>query len=84
MTRREMIRAVDEEIRRLEAIRDQLRTLAGNMSMLPMKPRNLSDEGRRRIAEAQHRRWAGVRAMGKIANTGAAQTEAVQASQTAG
>ena len=61
MTRSEMIRAVDAEIRRLEAIRDQLRALTSHASLLPRK-RMLSDDGRRRIVEAQHRRWASVRA----------------------
>ncbi len=56
-----MIRAVDVEIRRLEAIRDQLQALASYGSLLTRKRRNLSEDGRRRIAEAQHRRWASVR-----------------------
>jgi hypothetical protein len=66
MTRTEMIAALDEEIRRLETARTLLRnsrdvtsTLAlRNGNVKPAKKRQISPEGRRRIIEAQRRRWA--------------------------
>lgn len=65
MTRNDMIAALDEEIRRLESVRTLLRnsrdvtsTLALNGSARPAKKRQISPEGRRRIIEAQRRRWA--------------------------
>jgi hypothetical protein len=66
MTRTEMISALDEEIRRLETVRTLLRnsrdvtsTLAlRNGNVTPAKKRQISPEGRRRIIEAQRRRWA--------------------------
>jgi hypothetical protein len=66
MNRSQMIAALDEEIKRLENVRTllrrsrdvtsvlKLRAVAGNVP----KKRRMSAEGRRRIAEAQHRRWA--------------------------
>jgi hypothetical protein len=61
-----MISALDEEIRRLETVRTLLRnsrdvtsTLAlRNGNVTPAKKRQISPEGRRRIIEAQRRRWA--------------------------
>ncbi len=58
MTRADMLRAVDEEIRRLESIRDQLRELQLSVAVDSKKRRNLSADGRQRIVEAQQRRWA--------------------------
>ncbi|MCU1313780.1 MAG: hypothetical protein JWM54_1537 [Acidobacteriaceae bacterium] len=66
MTRTEMIAALDEEISRLETARTLLRnsrdvtsTLAlRNGIVKPAKKRQISPEGRRRIIEAQRRRWA--------------------------
>ncbi len=49
-----MVSAVEREIERLEAIRAEMQPTAGSKR----KPRILSEEGRRRIVEAQHRRWA--------------------------
>ena len=53
-----MVSAVEQEIRRLEAIRAEVQGVEQN----GRKPRTLSAEGRRKIAEAQHRRWARARA----------------------
>ena len=47
-----MLAALDAEIGRLEAIRAQIQPAKTG------KPRNLTPEGRRRIVEAQQRRWA--------------------------
>jgi hypothetical protein len=66
MTRTEMISALDEEIRRLETARTLLRNSRDVTSALalrngnlnPAKKRQISPEGRRRIIEAQRRRWA--------------------------
>jgi hypothetical protein len=66
MTRTEMIAALDEEIRRLETVRTLLRNSRDVTSSLalrngiakPATKRQISPEGRRRIIEAQRRRWA--------------------------
>jgi hypothetical protein len=66
MTRTEMIAALDEEIRRLETVRTLLRNSRDvtsslalrNGNVAPTKKRQISPEGRRRIIEAQRRRWA--------------------------
>jgi hypothetical protein len=66
MTRNEMIVALDQEIQRLETARTLLRnsrdvasdisTRNGNAKPAPR--RRISPEGRKRIIEAQRRRWA--------------------------
>ncbi len=66
MTRNEMIAAIEGEIARLEQVRELLRTstserfLAAGEAASPTakKPRNLSPDARKRIAQAQKRRWA--------------------------
>ena len=66
MTRNEMIAALDEEIQRLETARTLLRTTHDVSASLEVhsngtgsrKKRQISPEGRRRIIEAQRRRWA--------------------------
>jgi hypothetical protein len=65
MTRQEIIAALDQEIERLQSARHLIRNsrdvtatlgLAG-VRRQPAK-RRISPEGRRRIIEAQRRRWA--------------------------
>ena len=66
MTREDIIAAIDEEISRLEKVRDLLQNsssgrLSGALarkSATGTKKRNLSPEARARIAAAQKRRWA--------------------------
>jgi hypothetical protein len=63
MTRDEIVAALDEEIARLEKVRALLNgtgqkfALSGNSSGITRK-RNLSADARKRIADAQRRRWA--------------------------
>ncbi|MBX6358484.1 hypothetical protein [Pseudacidobacterium ailaaui] len=63
MSRDEIIAAIDEEISRLEKVRALLegsgssRFLTGALTT-GRKKRHLSADARRRIAEAQKRRWA--------------------------
>jgi hypothetical protein len=71
MTREEMIAAIEGEIQRLEQVRELLqhstseRFTAADSSRIPVakRPRNLSDDARARIAQAQKRRWARQRSM---------------------
>ena len=66
MTRTEIMQALDEEILRLQHVKQLLqgtRQLTPTLERLvKQKParqvRVISEEGRRRIAEAQKRRWA--------------------------
>ncbi len=66
MTREGMIAAIEGEISRLEQVRELLRTSTSHRFSAPVegrksdgkKPRVLSAEARRRIAQAQKRRWA--------------------------
>lgn len=64
MTREEIIAAIDEEISRLEKVRALLhgteshKILASGSILGMRKKRNLSPEARKRIADAQKRRWA--------------------------
>ena len=65
MTREEMIAAIEGEITRLEQVREILRnstsdrfTAAEGAMPGAKKPRLLSADARRRIAQAQKRRWA--------------------------
>ncbi len=66
MTRDEMIAAIDSEIGRLEQVRELLYHSAGDhFNAAPdtsapsaKKPRVLSPEARRSIAQGQKRRWA--------------------------
>ena len=66
MTRENMIAAIEGEIARLEQVRDLLRSSTSRRFSAPApertteskKPRVLSAEARRRIAQAQKRRWA--------------------------
>lgn len=65
MTRDDMILAIEGEIARLEQVRELLRNSTSDRftavaSDLPpvKKPRVLSVDARRRIAQAQKRRWA--------------------------
>jgi len=63
MTREELLAAVDEEISRLEKVRDLLQTsggsrIASSFGNKPRKKRVLSADARARIAAAQRRRWA--------------------------
>jgi hypothetical protein len=66
MTREEIIAAIDEEIARLEKVRELLQAAGsskfagsiGRKSVSAPKKRNLSADARARIAAAQKRRWA--------------------------
>jgi hypothetical protein len=66
MTRADITRALDEEISRLQHVKQLLqgkRELAPTLNRLAQHQptrttRVMSDEGRRRIVEAQRRRWA--------------------------
>ncbi len=66
MTRHEMITELDQEIHRLETARTLLRNsreVATGVSFSddvsrPTVKRRISPEGRKRIIEAQRRRWA--------------------------
>jgi hypothetical protein len=66
MTRHEIIVALDQEIQRLETARTLIRNsrdvTAGiavrDAHPKPARRRQISPEGRRRIIEAQRRRWA--------------------------
>jgi hypothetical protein len=66
MTRHEIIVALDQEIQRLETARTLLRNsrdVAAGISVTNGQPkhpgrRHISPEGRKRIIEAQRRRWA--------------------------
>lgn len=65
MTREDIIAAIDEEISRLEKVKDLLQSsssgkLSGALARKASAPRkrNLSPEARARIAAAQKRRWA--------------------------
>ena len=69
MTRSEMIAAIDDEIKRLEKVRTLLRdkkdlapryerALTSDARPAKRAKRKMSAEGRRRIIEAQKRRWA--------------------------
>lgn len=65
MTREDIIAAIDEEISRLEKVKDLLQSsssgkLSGALTRKTSAPRkrNLSPEARARIAAAQKRRWA--------------------------
>ncbi len=62
-----MVRLVEAEVLRLEAIRAQVQALTGEK---PQKKRMLSEQGRRRIVEAQHRRWASQKALRSAADGG--------------
>jgi len=64
MTREEIVVAIDEEISRLEKVRALLQGsgssklfTSGSLSGV-RKKRHLSAEARKRIADAQKRRWA--------------------------
>ncbi len=64
MTREEMIAAIEEEIARLEQVRELLRSSTSNRfgaadeNVTATKKRVLSADARHRIAQAQKRRWA--------------------------
>jgi len=66
MTRYEIIVALDQEIQRLETARTLIRNSrdvtadisANNGHARPAMRRHISPEGRKRIIEAQRRRWA--------------------------
>ena len=65
MTREEMVAAIEGEIMRLEQVRELLRSSTSkrfNTAEEPgpaaRKPRVLSAEARKRIAQAQKKRWA--------------------------
>jgi len=64
MTRQEIIAALDQEIQRLDAARTLIRNsrdvtaALGGATARPAARRRISPEGRRRIIEAQRRRWA--------------------------
>jgi len=63
MTREELLAAVDEEISRLEKVRELLQStgssrISTSFGNKPRKKRVLSADARARIAAAQRRRWA--------------------------
>ncbi len=72
MTREEMIAVIESEINRLEQVRELLRkTASGRFTtegIVPptteKKKRVLSPDARKRIAQAQKRRWAKQRNQG--------------------
>jgi len=53
-----IITAIDEEIAQLRQVRDLLAGGGTSRSIRPVKRRVLSPEARKRIADAQRRRWA--------------------------
>jgi hypothetical protein len=71
MTRHEIIVALDQEIQRLETARTLIRNSRNvtaeiaveNSHRKPVR-RRISPEGRKRIIEAQRRRWAKLRREG--------------------
>jgi len=71
MKREQIIAAIDEEITKLEQVRNLLQNAAGhrliraNRAGKPAKKRVLSAEARQRIAAAQKRRWAAQKAAAK-------------------
>lgn len=74
MTREEIIAAIDEEISRLEKVKELLQaagtgklggSLGRKVASTAVKKRNLSPEARARIAAAQKRRWAKQKATGQ-------------------
>jgi transcriptional regulator GlxA family with amidase domain len=71
MTRHEIIVALDQEIQRLETARTLIRNSRNVAAEIAVengyrKPvrRRISPEGRRRIVEAQRRRWAKLKREG--------------------
>jgi hypothetical protein len=64
MTREEIVVAIDEEISRLEKVRALLQGSGGSKFIASAgltgvrKKRHLSADARKRIADAQKRRWA--------------------------
>lgn len=64
MTREEIVAAIDDEISRLEKVRSLLqgstssKLIASGNHVVERKKRQLSPEARKRIADAQKRRWA--------------------------
>jgi hypothetical protein len=64
MTREEIVAAIDEEISRLEKVRALLQGSGGSKLLASgalagaRKKRQLSPDARKRIADAQKRRWA--------------------------
>jgi hypothetical protein len=65
MDRNQIVESIGEEIARLQQVRDLLTAgnghhvlYGGGNGVHSSKKRNLSDEARNRIAEAQKRRWA--------------------------
>lgn len=62
MTREDIVAAIDEEIKRLEQVRALLQGSGGKFLASSFsgvrKKRHLSPEARKRIADAQKRRWA--------------------------
>jgi hypothetical protein len=64
MTREEIVAAIDEEINRLEKVRSLLQGSGGSKLLVSgalsgiRKKRHLSPDARKRIADAQKRRWA--------------------------
>jgi len=71
MKREQIIAAIDEEITKLEQVRNLLQNAAGHRLIRasragkPAKKRVLSAEARQRIAAAQKRRWAAQKAAAK-------------------
>lgn len=71
MNREQMIAAIDEEITKLEQVRNLLQHATGHRLLRtgaaarPAKKRVLSAEARARIAAAQKRRWAAQKAAAK-------------------
>lgn len=71
MTREEMIAAIEGEIQRLEQVRELLQSSTSErftpasptFSPVSKRPRNLSEDARARIAQAQKRRWAKQRGL---------------------
>ncbi len=53
----EILAQIDREIRQLQQARDLLGAPRASAYAIPRKKRNLTPEGRRRIAEAVKRRW---------------------------
>ena len=78
MNRDEMVRAIEGEIARLEQVRDLL-LASTSERFTPLderradgkQPRALSADARRRIAQAQKRRWAKARSEKAAGTSGA-------------
>jgi hypothetical protein len=75
-------REIDEQIAEVEIALGRRQSAAGESTVVKKK-RVLSEEGRRRIAEAARNRWADARKSGKRKSTKRAAKKAAKASEPA-